>query len=368
MSRATNTAGAAPVHLDALTGIRGIAAWFVVFFHLQLTLVALFPAAAIAVISKGYLAVDLFFVLSGFVLWANYGKRLRKGDGQARIAFLWRRFARVWPLHAAILCVYIAFAVVLILTGRSSDDYPLAQLPAHFLLVHNWGFSSSLTWNDPSWSISTEFAAYLVFPVLASMARWDRMSSAALIAIAAGLCAFVAALYASHGAYSLGDEISRLGVWRCLAQFCLGNIACIVWLRWRDNPSARSRALLVGGVIGAAGVLFELAETVVVPPLFTVLILALAFDKGRVSRALSVRPVLYLGEISYSTYLSHYLLFIVFKILFVDDSVLLGWVSLAGYLTILLLASAGLYHGVEKPAQRWLNRHPPNFRATVLAK
>jgi len=357
-----------PMHLDALTGIRGIAAWFVVFFHMKATLAALFPPVILAVFSKGYLAVDLFFVLSGFVMWGNYGERLRTGGIEQKATFLWRRFARIWPLHAVILSAFAALAVLLIVAGKASEDYPLAALPAHFLLVHNWGFSSELTWNDPSWSISTELAAYLVFPLFVVAARWERMSSLALLAVAAGLCGIVGAIYAAHGAHSIGDRIAQLGIWRCLAQFCLGNIACIVWMRWRDEPRAKLWALLGVGAIIASAAILRLPETFVVPALFFAAILALALDRGVVSRVLSVRPLLYLGEISYSTYLSHFLLFIVFKILFVDDSLLLGWASLAGFLVVLLAVSAGLYHGVEKPAQRWLNRRRPTFRSAVPAE
>ena len=50
-----------------------------------------------------------------------------------------------------------------------------------------------------------------------------------------------------------------------------------------------------------------------------------------------------------------------FKLAFVDASLQLGWAGLGGYLGLVLVASVGLYHGLEKPAQRWLNRHPPRW-------
>ena len=66
---------APPRHLDALTGLRGIAAWMVVLFHIRLSLTGLLPGWAIAGLGKGYLAVDLFFMLSGFVLWLTWERR-----------------------------------------------------------------------------------------------------------------------------------------------------------------------------------------------------------------------------------------------------------------------------------------------------
>jgi peptidoglycan/LPS O-acetylase OafA/YrhL len=98
---------ASPRHLDALTGIRGIAAWGVVLYHIRLSLTGLLPAPVIAVFAKGYLAVDLFFILSGFVIWYNYAARIADGGAGAARLFLWRRFARVWPLHGAILAGFL---------------------------------------------------------------------------------------------------------------------------------------------------------------------------------------------------------------------------------------------------------------------
>ena len=127
------TAQPSPRHLDALTGIRGIAAWAVVFYHIRLSLAGLLPAPVIEWLAKGYLAVDLFFILSGFVIWYNYAPRIRQGGAAETRLFLWRRFARVWPLHAFILAGFIGFAALLLVTGHDLAGYPLAELPLHIL-------------------------------------------------------------------------------------------------------------------------------------------------------------------------------------------------------------------------------------------
>lgn len=359
MSSEGSHPAAPPPHLDALTGIRGLAAWLVVIYHIRLSLQELVPQAAIDFFAKGYLAVDLFFVLSGFVLWCNYGERLRDGGLQQAGAFMWRRFARVWPLHAFILGVFVLFALLLAFTGRSTTNYPTGELPLHILLIHNWGFTSELTWNDPSWSISTELAAYLVFPFIVAGTRWERLPSAALIAIAVALAGALALLFAAYGETSLGARVARLGIWRCLAEFCLGNIACLLWLRWRDSQHAAGWAALCGFAILTVGLLLRLPETMFVPSLFFTGILALALDRGAAASALSTRIVVYLGEISYSTYLSHFLLFIFFKLAFVDETLQMNWVETGGFLVFVLAVSMLLYHLVERPAQRWLNRHQP---------
>ena len=101
-----------------------------------------------------------------------------------------------------------------------------------------------------------------------------------------------------------------------------------------------------------------------VPAAFFTGILALALDRGTVSRLLSSRVAVYLGDISYSTYLAHFLLWVVFKMAFVGYDLQIGWAGLAGYGALVALASVLLYHGVEKPAQAWLNVRRPRWAHT----
>ncbi|MCB2059355.1 MAG: acyltransferase [Novosphingobium sp.] len=347
-------------HFRALTGIRGIAAWMVVLYHIRFSLDALVPAGMIAALGKGYLAVDLFFILSGFVLWYNYADRLRGGGLGDVVQFMWRRVARIWPLHLFILATFVVFALLLLLTGRSTADYPFGELPLHVFLIQNWGFTGELAWNHPAWSISTELAAYLLFPLIVCAARWERLGVPVLVCAAVALLAAIHLVFASSGSGNLGHDIPRLGLWRCLAEFALGNIACMLWRVWRAWRYGAAIAAMVCAVSLAAGLAFSLPETLFVPTVFFAGILALALDRGVVARLLGTRSIHYLGEISYSTYLVHYLLFIVFKLLFLDASLQLGWAGLAGFLLLALAASVLLYHGVEKPAQGWMNRHRPN--------
>ena len=347
-------------HFRALTGIRGIAAWMVVLYHIRFSLDALVPAGMIAALGKGYLAVDLFFILSGFVLWYNYADRLRVGRRGEVFQFMWRRIARIWPLHLFILSAFVAFALLLVATGRSTADYPFAELPLHVFLIQNWGFTSELAWNHPAWSISTELAAYLVFPLIVTAFRWDRLALPALVCVAAALLAAIHMIFAAGGSGNLGHDIPGLGLWRCLAEFTLGTIACMLWQSLRDW---RFGAVVCGASCAALlvlGLALALPETLFVPAVFLTAILALALDRSIVARLMGAGPIHYLGDISYSTYLAHYFLFILFKLLFLDASLQLGWAGLAGFLLLVLGASVLLYHGVEKPAQRWLNRHRPD--------
>ena len=350
-----------PRHLDALTGIRGIAAWGVVLYHVRVSLMDILPGWTIAALGKGYLAVDLFFMLSGFVIWLNYAERIAEGGSGEVRQFLWRRFARIWPLHAVILTGFAVFALLLWASGRSTDGYPWAEFPLHIMLVQNWGLTPALTWNHPAWSISTEVAAYFLFPALVMLLAPLKRSYPPLLCLAALLATGIYLLFRACSYGVLGEAIPHLGLWRCLAEFAMGAILCLLWQHWKGSPRAASIASLAALVWCLTAWILSLPETALVPPLFFAALLALALDRGPISRLLSTPVLRYLGEISYSTYLSHFLLFILFKLAFVDTSRQVGWLGLAGFLALVLAASVVLYHGVEKPAQRWLGRRPPRL-------
>ncbi len=342
--------------LRALTSARGLAAWLVVLFHIRRSIDGL-PDFAMAVFQKGYLAVDFFFLLSGFVIWLSYSERLRAG-GLAEIpAFLKRRIARIWPLHLFMLGFAVLMALAMLATGRHSDAFPFFELPLHVALLQNWGFAHALSWNDPAWSISCELAAYLLFPPLALAIDWRRVPSAAIVAAIGALLLLLHIVFARQGLWQLGQEISQMGLIRCVLEFAAGTAVCALWLRWRAAwrlPAAMSALIalaLLGGWI--AGLV---PETLAVPMGFATLLLALALTAGRRGNPLEIALLHYLGEISYATYLSHYLLWYAFKLALVSDAHAVGWPLVALYLAIVLATSMALYHLVERPAQRWINR------------
>jgi len=348
----------ASVHeLRALTGVRGIAAWLVVLYHIRLSIAGL-PIPVRDVFAKGYLAVDFFFLLSGFVIWLTWSERIGTGGFASIPRFLQKRIARIWPLHLVMLGAAVMLALVLRATGRADPQFVFAELPLHVLLLQNWGFTHELTWNDPAWSISAEFGAYLLFPLLVIAVDWRRLPSAAPLAIAAAL---LVTLHLTMHADRLGADISRFGLLRCLVEFTTGSIVCALWLCWRDRPGAVSSAvalLMALAVCWAAGA----PETLVVPALFASVLMVLALTSGRRGNPCEGRAVHYLGEISYATYLSHFILWKAFKLALVSDPTAVPAERIALYLGLVLASSVVLYHLIERPAQRWLNRLPSRPR------
>ncbi|WP_240624645.1 acyltransferase family protein [Aurantiacibacter odishensis] len=354
-------------HLAALTGLRGIAAWWVVFYHARLSLTDWMPEAGIAVAAKGYLAVDLFFMLSGIVMWLNYGGRLRREGAAGAPAFWWRRFARIWPLHAAVLGAMVAFALVLLATGRDMANYPLAELPLHVLLVQNWGLTPDLTWNHPAWSISTEVGAYLIFPLAVAALRWEAMRPWALVAGVIVAALALHGVFTLAGAQTLGEQITRLGLVRCIIEFGIGMMLANLWAAWRGRGATGLVCAAVCALCLAALWLLDGMETLLVPLAFAALLLALALDEGPVSRLFSARPLVWLGDTSYATYLVHFPLLIALKLVAVDESRQIGQAAFAAYLIVLPALSGGLYRWLEKPAQKWLSARQPGTRKTASA-
>ena len=342
--------------LRALTSVRGIAAWFVVLYHIRLSVAGL-PAGWVAVFAKGYLAVDFFFLLSGFVIWLTWGARIRAGGWAVVPHFLQKRVARIWPLHLFMLGGAVALALLLAATGRQNPvAYPSAELPLHVLLLQNWGFTGHLAWNDPSWSISTELGAYLLFPLLALAIDWRRVPTPAILGAIAALFVLLHMVMARHGAATLGTDIARFGLLRCVIEFAAGTAICALWVRWREAPAlAASVAAATGTILFACWLGGVLPETLAIPPAFAALLLALALTSDKSRNPLEAAPLHYLGEISYATYLGHFLLFVVFKLAFVDDARAIPPVLIGLFLVMVLGSSVALYHLIERPAQKWLN-------------
>jgi peptidoglycan/LPS O-acetylase OafA/YrhL len=339
--------------LRALTSVRGIAAWMVVLYHIRLSVAGL-PEGWVHFFAKGYLAVDFFFLLSGFVIWLSWGERLREGGWREVPAFLHKRIARIWPLHLVVLGGTVVLALAFAAAGKHDPvEYPFHELPAHILLIQNWGFIDKLAWNDPAWSISCELAAYLAFPLLVKAVDWRALPSW-LVALAAS--AFLVILAAAmSGVPTLGTDIPRYGLIRCLTEFAAGSAICALWLRWKDAPALP--ALLAFGltVVMVAGWISGIPEALAIPFALAGLLLGLALTSGLRGNPLDWTPLHYLGEISYATYLSHFMLFVVFKLAFVDDAHAVPPVLIGLYLLMVLGCSVALYHLVERPAQRWVN-------------
>ncbi|USI72972.1 acyltransferase family protein [Sphingomonas morindae] len=284
--------------VEGLTGIRGVAALAVLLYHLHFN-----PAFAqynFSLTSRAYLAVDLFFILSGFVLSMRYDGLRMKSDAAAYFGFLLNRIARVYPLHL----VVVTAATVRLFFGTSGSGALLTapQLLANFTMSEAWGFGTPAV-SGALWSVSTEAMAYLVFPLLTTLARvrpaWQTIG---LAVIGYGTIAVF-----GDGSESMMDVASlenSFPLFRCLCGFAVGIVTHRAFTEGRLEAMRSDRSFYA--VLLALGVAFMVPNSdLAIVATFPALVVALAHD-GRAARAVFGNKVMaYLGLISYSLYLWH---------------------------------------------------------------
>lgn len=341
--------------LRPLTGLRFFAALWVIVMRDWPVLGAAEPGWA----ARGGLGVELFFMLSGFVLGHVYLDALaaRRFDYPA---FLRARLVRIYPLHLATLAAVGVLGLAALASGRAIDANVLAwrALAANLLLVHAWGLAPVSGWNHPSWSVSAEWFAYLIFPALgAAVLAFARRPRAAALG-AAALLAAAYAVFPRLAGFPLTEATIAFGALRILPPFLLGLSVNLFWKRTRrPGPGAAAAGALLTGAAALAMCEFRAPDSLVVT-LFAPLIyfLASAEKPGKSSRAGQV--LVYLGEISYATYmicvpLNFILIDALAPRIGLDPLHVPLWYWL-GLVAAPVLVSILVHEGFDKPVRAWV--------------
>jgi peptidoglycan/LPS O-acetylase OafA/YrhL len=295
----------------SLESLRGIAALSVALLHAS-WVNAVRDAAWVR---NSYLMVDLFFVLSGFVICHAYGERIRNRI-ELRDFFV-LRLGRLYPLHVAVLSVWVAIDAVRYGAASSFGDTGSA-LVSNLLLVHSLGVLDHFTFNAPSWSISTEFYAYAAFAFMV-LALGPRLRHWRL-PLFVGISAVSLAVLLLVGRTDLNATID-FGWFRCTMGFFLGAASYLMYARAciDRRPALRAVAPYVAAAaLAVTGVYLGLKRPgpsdFLFPPLAVILIVSLAASAGSsIDRWLRAPALAYLGKVSYSVYMVHYLLALIFS-------------------------------------------------------
>lgn len=362
MDKLKNRSGESPckivagVVMNYLTSIRGVAALMVVLFHIKHFLVEIdFFAPFYPLYSRGYLAVDFFFVLSGFIIAFKYQQSFMASiKRELFFEFLAKRIARIYPLHISVLSMYLMVQCALYVTGREvgGDLYAVHRFFLKLFLVDLWTFDDInwQSWNVPSWTISGEWFAYLVFPVfvyfIAKFSDYIKLLFVALLVI--GLMV----LYDFNECGSIGACIGSLGLFRCLVGFLLG----VAVYNVHQNISKHGDMVHVVILLTALSVLglnfySDFENYWVIPSMFGLALLGMVGFSSVLHRALEFRPFVYLGDISYSVYLTHaFVADCMYKAFLKNDEVP-SVIFILAYLIATLGFSALMYRVVEVPAR-----------------
>jgi peptidoglycan/LPS O-acetylase OafA/YrhL len=345
--------------LRHLNGVRIIAALWVVAYHYQPQIYGLLPEMKFLtpVTGIGYLAVDLFFVLSGFIICYQYlGRSARRSIPDYK-EFLIKRLARIYPAHATVLLALAALVIGSNLVGvkvSDQDNYGAWGFVMDLFLFRSW-IGDSQGWNIPAWSLSAEWLAYALYPLIAVAAVW--MSTKRSSAILGGASLLVALEGIATWIYP--SSHMPVPAARILLAFSLGGLVYL--------SSKRTSHKLMNGWLGVA----SLGALMIIPALIPVgglrasvaLLLAgftihfLATGVGWPIRVLGSRPLNNGGLISFSLYLAHVpALMILVRVLPVDrfDEATLPIRAVVVLLYVALAMASGtvLYRLVEQPAHR----------------
>ena len=336
----------------ALTGIRALAVYIVVLFHSDIPL-----------LESGYIGVDLFFVLSGFLVCNVLAAEYEKNGKLTLPKFYARRMRRLLPAMGAMVLSVSLFFVLLQNTSERIKFVPSAR--SALLYFANWNFIiESADYFAPEaqtnpfghlWSLSIEEQFYLLFPIFFAIVYklTKRFSKHLLIAIP--LCLLFASLFlqvrlsgnAARSYYGTDAKIYQL----------LAGAILAIWLRDRKSVFKTSSRFVNGiGIISLFGFVL-LASTLSAPLstsqtgiMATALGLLLIFSienqqNGALGRLFSIKPLVYLGNISYATYLWHWPIIVILRQVFLVNPIVIAGFAV-GLSTIFASAS---YHMLEMP-------------------
>ena len=371
--------GARTAEIKALTGLRIVAALWVVLFHYRPLLWDASPRLRdqlAPVFNAGAQGVDLFFILSGFVLAWNYLDRMGpQWSGRATLHFLWLRLSRVWPIYLVTMHLAAVWIIITLHVGNvpSPDAAKLTALNyvRQFLMIQLWfsPFFDHTSWDGPAWSISAEWLAYLLFGALILLIFRIARASRARTLFALAFCASLPPtllLLSSGMLYTPWSWLPRI-----TAQFTAGALACAavrrldIGLRGRRFAGYLSVALVgcivailyyydahpVAGMVDPGGV---------VALLFMPLVVALSIGAGTLPALLSTRPMIYGGQISFSLYMIHEPVHTIWSWAVAQYGIELSKpaakVVVVGLILTAVAASMALFRFVEEPARRWMRQ------------
>lgn len=370
--------------IASLTGLRAIGALWVVLFHWSFTPgpeFDWFKRTFAVVVHSGFLGVDLFYGISGFVIAYTYldriGQRLTlRGSGR----FLWARICRVWPVYM-LMTVLFGLWLVYRHYGVGDEHYAFQTVQPDLgwlswvrqvFMVQLWTqpFLDGSSFIGAAWSISAEWLAYVVFPLLALLLFRVRRLPWWVLAVLALICV----LPAARRVYGTGEEYFPYS-WlvRILTEFTAGALVCLAVQRIRRTE----RVIRIADRLAVITVLEIVLVLVwagtrnasdpgygaygVAAVLFPVLIGALALGERGVTGFLSKSWMVHGGRISYSLYLVHIPVLEIFWTWqrehpwLAPGTHLVGWIVPNLILVCLLLAQV-LWKYVEEPARRRMRR------------
>jgi peptidoglycan/LPS O-acetylase OafA/YrhL len=371
-------------YLTTLTPLRGIAALLVVIFHSNLMAMPFMPPGYTSFVAGGWLWVDFFFILSGFIIFYVYGKNFDESvQRKAYWKYIGARFARVYPLHffTLIWCAVCTIIIHSLATGIDpffAGIFDLNAIPASLVMLQSIHLFDHTPLNTPSWSLSTEWWVYVLFPFIVPL--FMRLSSAGRLitfVLIAGIYMVIRYIinpmgFTGEGTGPTINVTFDYGLLRCLAGFLLGMLLYVLYeSRFGYNLLKRDVIFLTVSCLIIVGMHLGVDEFFILS-LFPFLILCASYNDSRVKNFLDLRPLQRLGDWSFSIYMIHVpLIFLLWiyqlnvdpahfadfmKLVQTPPEYATGTIVCIGLVISTLVIAALTYSYVEVPARNYLNR------------
>lgn len=333
----------------AIDTFRGLAAILVILFHI--------PDSTLLegnqLVARGYMAVDFFFVLSGFVMAHSYLNKIN--DLPSAKSFTIKRFRRIYPLHLFTLILFLCFETTRFIVDQyfvklntppfENSDIP--TLVGNLTLTHSMGIFDHLSWNIPSWSISVEFYVYIAWALLLLAFRKKLW-----------MIAVVSAPFVGWFIWKFNGNLEYTydyGFLRCLFGFILGMYSYLFARRFEKRMNAVLATITEFALLGLTCWFLANIDTSyhwIMPFWFAIVIIFFSTETGYVAKFFAHQRLKFLGDLSFSYYLNHIVIIraldlMFFKVLKLQHTVIIESVFLVVLFSLVQIVSHFTYKYVE---------------------
>jgi len=354
------------VRKDQITFTRFIAAIAIVIFHYGTGAFPFYKEPISFIFKSANVGVSYFFTLSGFIMILAYAKSPKIDI----LEYYKSRFARIAPAYYVALVLFVPFII------NKWHEYDYIGLALNITMLQAWVPSKALSVNTPGWSLSTELLFYFLFPFLFNAVYQAKKFW--LIAVFGVIFFMISQIIHNmllnsafyQGFPSPSHDLIYYFPPMHLNEFLMGNIAGLFYMRYIANRSRANGPWIVLSIIALlillkipTGLSLHNGFLVII---FIPIILLISSDNGYFSRLMSLKPLVFLGEISFGIYILqmpiHNISYTIFKRVGASDTNTLFFT----YLTILVLLSGLSFKFIETPLRRRINEIRMTPRLTGL--
>ncbi|MCG7531173.1 acyltransferase [Psychrobium sp. MM17-31] len=373
---APSDAASVQSYFSTLTALRAVAAIWVMLFHIDVIvyyreLGTLLPKEFSGLLTQGYLWVDFFFILSGFVLMHVYGARFEQRLSRQTISsYLKARFFRIYPLHLFTLVLLAIFAGVVgallpqVMDASWVNYFDEQAFLSNVLMLNAVGVHDTLSWNIVAWSIGAEWWVYIAAIMLFFTVNLKHPLRTLLVAMV-NFVALALLMYSSDK-QNLDITFDR-GLLRCLFEFSIGACLYVFYQRGIAQSALSLNRIALITLVAVIAVLHWRLNDLLIIPLFCLLILTAVYNRSHFYHLLMTPALQYLGKISYSIYMMHGVCFMLYWFLLPELaiafeiqqlSIPLLMLYTASFLTLTLISAALSFRFIEVPGRVLFRARP----------